>query len=133
MKTLEEIIKRDDYKRLTSQMRERVEELAEKIRFKMNYLDLKELAVKNTHLYVVSGRTKCGYYEYLALNENDVYYCIDGAYSGYIHGDFFHYCRTATNDMCLKFLNVSKEIFNYLDGVENEKVKDIEDALMRAK
>jgi len=138
MKTLDEIIKRDDYKKMTSQLRERTEELAYKIRNKMVQLDLKSVykPAKGVVLHVVSGRSNVGSYHYLAVVEDEhgyAHYCIDGAYSGYVHGDFNCRVITASNAQCLKFLNAAKEIVEWLDRVESEKTSEIESALENTK
>lgn len=43
VKTIDEIMKRDDYARLTKTLKDRTEEIAVKVRRKMNDLDLDEI------------------------------------------------------------------------------------------
>jgi hypothetical protein len=136
MKTIDEILKRDDYKKLVPALRSRAEEVAHLIKEKMVDLDLRSFDGTGFSLHIVRSRTNCGSYEYLAFDagESDYYYahrfyCLDGAYQGYVHDDFNHPCYTASNGMMLKFLNNAKEIIEKLDEIETEKVKSITEAL----
>lgn len=140
MKTIDEILKRDDYKKLVPALRDRAEEIARNVKYKMLDLDMEELSLKGFDLYIVRGRTNCGSYEYLAFDagyDNESFrhrfYCIDGAFSGYIHGDFNHPCYAASNKVMLDFLNKAKGIIEMLGEIETEKVKSIEEALESVK
>ena len=135
MKTLDEIISRKDYSRMTVQLCERVNELAAKVRDKMLELDLTDEyePARGVVLTIVQGRTNVGGYDYLAIVDDDTRYCIDGRYSGYIHGDFHHSAVSASNAQYLAFLNAAQNIMEWLDKVESEQVKEIEDAINGAK
>lgn len=131
MKTIDEILKRDDYKKLVPALRDRAKEIARLIRGKMLDLDEGRITFNGLNLYIVQSRTNCGSYEYLAIDEedSDLLYCLDGAFSGYIHGDFNHPCYAASNNRMLDFLNNAKGIIEMLDEIETEKMKSITEAL----
>ena len=135
LQKLIEIINCNDYEQITNELRAKTEEIATIIRKKMKQLDIVDemINVANLNLKIVSGRTNVGYYEYLALcDDYDVLYCIDGQYDGFVHGDFNVRAIKATNEMCIDFLNKSKEIIVYLGDVENELVKKVKEAIRNA-
>lgn len=131
MKTLDEILKREDYKRLTSEMAERVYDIAIKIRRKMHSLDIKELTVDGLKIRDCKRRSNVDSYVFLAVVDNEDYE--DSLYdindSGYLHNDYSCYINGATNKEALAFLNRARKIVEYLGEKEEEKVKVIQQAM----
>lgn len=144
-KSIDEIINRDDYARLTKALKDRTEEIAVKVRRKMQDLDLDTikadgftLAVKKYsanqgqyHFDNLSIKRYCavdyggGYYEYLSLEDiNESYYAYD---------DFNCKIEGATAKQALKFLNSAKKIFENLDEIETQQVNDVNKALEETK
>ena len=145
VKTIDEILKRDDYARLTKTLKDRTEEIAVKVRRKMNALDLDEIYIEGMTLIVkeysadhgqyhfdnLSIKQYCavdydgGYDEYLSLEDiNESYYAYD---------DFNCKIEGASTKQALKFLNSAKNIFEYLDDTESEQVNDVTKALEETK
>lgn len=144
-KSIDEIINRDDYTRLTTALKDRTEEIAVKVRRKMNDLDLDTIKVDGLTLTVkkysadygqyhsdkLSIERYCpvdydgGYYEYLSLEDINESYYLAGDYKCKIEG--------ASNKQALKFLNSAKKIFEYLDDTESEQVNDVTKALEETK
>ena len=145
VKTIDEILKRDDYARLTKALKDRTEEIAVKVRRKMNDLDLDEIYIEGLTLIVkeysadhgqyhfdnLSIKQYCavdydgGYDEYLSLEDiNESYYAYDD-----------YYCKVegASNKEALKFLNSAKKIFEYLDEIETQQVNEVNKALEETK
>lgn len=131
METLDEILKREDYKRLTSEMAERVYDIAIKIRRKMHSLDIKELTVDGLKIRDCKRRSNVDSYVFLAVVDNEDYE--DSLYdindSGYLHNDYSCYINGATNKEALAFLNRARKNIEYLGEKEEEKVKVIQQAM----
>lgn len=131
MKTLDEILEREDYKRLTSEMAERVYDIAIKIRRKMHSLDIKELSVDGLKIRDCKRLSNVDSYVFLAVVDNEDYE--DSLYdindSGYLHNDYSCYINGATNKDALAFLNRARKIIEYLGEKEEEKVKAIQQAM----
>ena len=144
-KTIDEILKRDDYARLTKTLKTRTEEIAVKVRRKMNDLDLDEIYIEGMTLIVkeysadhgqyhfdnLSIKQYCavdydgGYDEYLSLEDiNESYYAYD---------DFNCKIEGASTKQALKFLNAAKKIFENLDEIETQQVNDVNKALEETK
>ena len=144
-KSIDEILKRDDYARLTKTLKDRTEEIAVKVRRKMNDLDLDEMIINGFKIVVkkysadygqyhsdkLSIERYCpvdydgGYYEYLSLEDINESYYLAGDYKCKIEG--------ASNKQALKFLNSAKKIFEYLDEIETQQVNDVTKALEETK
>ena len=144
-KSIDEIINRDDYTRLTKALKDRTEEIAVKVKRKMKDLDLDKIDIDGLILTVkkysadygqyhsdkLSIERYCpvdydgGYYEYLSLEDINESYYLAGDYKCRITG--------ASNKEALKFLNSAKKIFEYLDDTESEQVNDVTKALEETK
>lgn len=124
MKTLDEIIKRDDYKKITVPLKDRVEELAEVIRNKMCDLDISRLGGVKVCVY----ETHIGTYRFLADVETDRSY--EDVGREYLYGGDFT-CRVigVSNKKALAFLNSVRSYIDMLDCKETQKVKAIQEAL----
>ena len=74
-KTIDEIINRDDYARLTKELKNRTEEIAVKVRRKMNDLDLDEIYIEGLTLIVKEYSADHGQYHFDNLSIKR--HCID--------------------------------------------------------
>ena len=145
-KSIDEIINRDDYARLTKALKDRTEEIAVKVRRKMEDLDLDEIDIEGMTLIVKEYSADYGQYhsdrlsierhfidddydreynEYLSLEDINESYYLAGDYKCRITG--------ANNKEALKFLNSVKKIFEYLDDTESEQFNDVNKALEETK
>lgn len=147
MKTLDAILRRNDYARLTATLKARVEEIAKRIREKMDYLDISdddnfdngEIGIDGVVVRVVSMKRRTfGEYEYLAIKREGECYGEEKWYSledvgkeYYYAGDFTAKVVGATNKEALAFLNVAKKLIKGLGYIEDERVKSVEAALNR--
>lgn len=147
MKTLDAILRRNDYARLTATLKARVEEIAKRIREKMDYLDISdddnfdngEIGIDGVVVRVVSMKRRTfGEYEYLAIKREGEchgdykWYSLEDVGKEYYYaGDFTAKVVGATNKEALAFLNVAKKLIKGLGDIEDERVKSIEAALNR--
>ena len=145
VKTIDEILKRDDYARLTKTLKDRTEEIAVKVRRKMNDLDLDTIKVDGLTLIVKEYSADHGQYHFDNLSikrhciddyneESDEYVSLEDVNKSYYAYDDY-YCKVegASNKEALKFLNSAKNIFEYLDDTESEQVNDVTKALEETK
>ena len=144
-KTIDEILKRDDYARLTKTLKDRTEEIAVKVRRKMNDLDLNEIYIEGLTLIVKEySADHCQYhFDNLSIKrhcidyyneESDEYVSLEDVNKSYYAYDD-DYCKVegANNKEALKFLNSAKKIFEYLDESETQQVNDVTKALEETK
>lgn len=144
-KSIDEIINRDDYARLTKTMKDRTEEIAVKVRRKMNDLDLDEMIINGFKIVVKKYSADYGQYHsdklsierHCVYNYNEEYNeyvsLEDINESYYLAGDYKCWITGASNKEALKFLNSAKKIFEYLDDTESEQVNDVTNALEETK
>ncbi|HCM29564.1 MAG TPA: hypothetical protein DHW83_01915 [Bacteroidales bacterium] len=137
---LEKVIMRDDYKRLSTQLAEKCEELSDIILEKMIELDLYELddlIIEEEHSYhgfkveylVIKkvNKNKYGnYYNSGSLNNCKASHDSTGYY---FDNDFRCWIKYASNDEALYFLNNIKKYLNLLSNIEDEKCNEIEKVL----
>lgn len=139
---LNQILARDDYKRMTAALKEKVEEVAKCIRQKMNELDIindddfdnGEIGVENIVVRSVEVKSNSGFtYEFLGIKRyeeeyNHTYWASleDIEHTFYFCSDFNAKVYGATNKEALAFLNVAAKLIIGLGGVEEKKVYDIE-------
>ena len=147
-KTLDEILSRNDYARLTATLRQRVEEIAKRIREKMEDLDIVnddnfdngEIGVDGVVVRVVSiKRQTFGEYEYLAIKREGECYGEASWYSledigkeYYYAGDFSAKVVGASNKEALAFLNVAKKLIEGLGNIEEKRVNSVQTAFKNA-
>lgn len=147
MKTLDAILRRNDYARLTATLKARVEEIAKSIREKMDYLDIAdddnfdngEIGIDGVVVKVVSMKRRTfGEYEYLAIKREGEchgdykWYSLEDVGKEYYYaGDFTAKVVGATNKEALAFLNVAKKLIERLGYIEDKRVKSIEATLNR--
>lgn len=144
-KTIDEIINRDDYARLTKALKDRTEEIAVKVRRKMKDLDLDEIYIEGLTLIVKEYSADHGqyYFDNLSIKrhciddyneESDEYVSLEDVNkSYYAYDDFKCKIEGASNKQALKFLNSAKNIFSYLDEIETQQVNDVTKALEETK
>lgn len=145
-KSIDEIINRDDYARLTKALKDRTEEIAVKVRRKMQDLDLDEMIINGLTLTVKKYSADYGQYHSDKLSIER--HCTDTDYdreyteylsledineSYYLAGDFKCRITGASNKQALKFLNSAKKIFENLDEIETQQVNDVTKALEETK
>ena len=139
-----EILNRNDYVRLSANLKSRVEELAKSIREKMEELDIVndddfdsgEIGIDGVVVRVVSMRSRnFGEYEYLAIKRKGECYGEASWYSledigkeYYYAGDFTAKVVGATNKEALAFLNVAKKLIEGLGELEQNRVESVKAA-----
>ena len=143
-KTLDEILNRNDYVRLTATLKTRVEEIAKRIREKMEDLDIAnnddfyrgEIGIDNVVVRVKSIKSRAGEYEFLAIKREGECYGESSWYSledigkeYYYAGDFSAKVVGASNKEAIAFLNIAKKLIEGLGNIEGESVKDLQIAL----
>ena len=140
-KEIYEILNRNDYVRLTSKLKSRVEKLAKSIREKMEDLDIAnddnfdngEIGVSGVVVRVVSIKRQSEY-EYLAIKreeygESSWYSLEDIGKEYYYAGDFSAKVVGASNKEAIAFLNVAKKLNEGLKNIEDERVNNLQIAL----
>lgn len=139
-KNLNEILKRDDYKKLTKQLKERVEKIACSIAVKMFDLDIEREIIKIDDVQVTCNRVRSsgGAYAFLAIGREDGYgtdwYSLEDVNQSYYYcGDYDARVCGCTNKEALCFLNVASKIIERLDEIERAQVKEIQKALDNTK
>ena len=143
-KEIYEILNRNDYVRLTAKLKSRVEELAKRIREKMEDMDIAnddnfdngEIGVDGVVVRVVSIKSRAGEYEFLSIKREGECYGESSWYSledigkeYYYAGDFSAKVVGASNKEALAFLNVAKKLIEGLGNIEGESVKNLQIAL----
>ena len=145
-KTLDEILNRNDYVRLSESLKEQTKEIAKRIRTKMEELDINtdsfdngEIGADGVTVCVKSRKSNAGSYEYLAIKRKGEYYGDGEWYSledvgkdYYFAGDFNAEIVGASNKEALAFLNVAKKLIEGLGEVEDKLVNSVQTALKNA-
>lgn len=127
MKTLDQIISRDA-------LMNRVNELAELVRKKMNQLEEDKICLNSITLSVRTARANSGFSEeYLAIYEDESYNSLEHQFERYVAGDFTARIVPASSGAYLDFLNNARAILNALDELETEKAEAYQKALDEAK
>lgn len=132
-KTLDEILKRNDYKRLTSQLEDRTEEIAGRICQKMLDLDAEDTIIKiKGDISCPEVSVKIEYDDGWELMMDCRYFLDDDAVE---YGDVWRSLERITahdgarRPAALCFLNIAKQIIEKLGEIEEYKVKAVETAL----
>lgn len=142
---LNQILARDDYKRLTATLKEKVEEVAKRIRQKMDELDIiddddfdkGEIGINNIVVRSMSVKANSGFsYEFLGIKryEDDnsrIYWASleDIEHTFYFCNDYKAKVYGATNKEALAFLNVAAKLIAGLGEIEEKKADEIQKAL----
>ena len=147
-KTLDEILSRNDYARLSASLKTRVEEIAKRIREKMEELDIEndddfdsgEIGIEGVVVRVISMKRRTfSEYEYLAIKREGECYGEASWYSledigkeYYYAGDFTAKVVGASNKEALAFLNVAKKLIEGLGSIEDKRVNSVQTAIKNA-
>lgn len=136
-KTIDEILNRNDYSRLTEQMRQRVEEIAERIHYKLDNLDIAndsdyhngEIRYGDVIVRVARYSYNDDYYTTLTIKSGDEWHTLErvGREVGFDDGNYIR--GRATNNECLAFLNVARKLIEGLGYIEKKKAEAIQKAL----
>ena len=142
---LNKILARDDYKRMTENLKQITEEVAKRIRVKMFELDIKnnpdfdkgEIGTDDVAVRVITVKSNSGFdRSFLGIKryeeEHDhIYYAsledINHAY--YFCGDFTAKIYGATNKEALSFLNASAKLIEGLGEIEQRQTEEIQEIL----
>lgn len=142
---LNQILARDDYKRMTAALKEKTEEIAKRIRQKMDELDIVddddfdngEIGVDNIVVRTIKAKSTSGFYrEFLGIKRyeeeyNHTYYAsledINSTY--YFCGDLNAKIYGATNKEAIAFLNVAAKLIEGLGEIEQKQVNNIQNVL----
>lgn len=131
--SLEEILARKDYKRMTEQLREKVENIAHRICDKMFELDIEEsLSVDGVTIKPTSVCSNVGRYLFLAILDNDYvmgHSLEDIGQEYYYGGDYTARVQGASNKEALSFLNAAKDFIIKLGEIEQKQAEDIRQAV----
>ena len=126
MKTIDEIVNRNDYKRLNESLIDRVKEISKIIRKKMYELELTEL----DDYRICDVKSNLGVSEdYLAVEEEYIFRSLETELDYYLCNDFNCKVIAASYQEKLNFLNNSRNLFNLLDSIETKKCDEIKKAL----
>lgn len=144
---LNQILARDDYKRMTASLKEKTEEVAKRIRQKMDELDIVddddfdngEIGVDNIVVRTIKAKSTSGFYrEFLGIRRYEeeyhhTYYAsledINSTY--YFCGDLNAKIYGATNKEAIAFLNVAAKLIEDLGEIEQKQVNNIQKVLGR--
>ena len=133
MKTIDEIINNENYKKLNNALIERVIEIAEKIKnecFKLDLDDCDSFRLGGCTFQVRKVESNSGYYQYnLYMDTERDYVAIDEKSSYYYMNDFNCWIKASNNSEKLYFLQHAKAIFADIDAEKKDRCKSIETAL----
>lgn len=137
--SLDAILARDDYKRMTAQLKDKVQDIARRIYNKMEELDIdKPIKVDGVTIKCSSVSSSVGTYHFLAIivDYSDDYDDYQERHSledvereYYYSGDFSAKVRGASNKEALSFLNAAKDFILALGKIEQKQVADIKQAI----
>lgn len=142
---LNEILARDDYKRMTENLKSITEEIARAIHKKMDELEIEnntnfdngEIGIDGVVVKVITVKSNSGFNRsFLGIKRNEghphhVYYASleDINFTYCFCGDFNALIYGATNKEALAFLNVSAKLIKGLGEVEQHQVDEIQKVL----
>lgn len=138
--SLDAILARDDYKRMTAQLKDKVQDIARRIYNKMEELDIDEpIRVDGVTIKRSSVYSSVGTYNYLAIIVEYDFEDYDGYTERhslediereyYYGGDFSAKVRGASNKEALAFLKAAKDFILALGEVEQQQADDIKQAI----
>lgn len=144
---LNQILARNDYKRMTVALKEKVEEVAKRIHQKMDDLDIiddddfdnGEIGVDNIVVRIVKVKANSGFtYEFLGIKRyedeyNNTYWANleDIEHTYYFCDDFNAKVYGATYKEALAFLNVAAKLIAGLGEVEEKQANNIQTVLKK--
>lgn len=137
-----QILARDDYKRMTESLKEKVEEIAKEIRHKMDELDVDNsypeggLCAKDVRVLVAHlGYGDTGYFDCLVLESVDeetgfhVFHSLEDAGDVLQEDRGFFVRGLATNKERIAFLNAASSLIKKLGAIEQKNVEIMQNAL----
>lgn len=138
--SLDAILARDDYKRMTAQLKDKVQYIARRIYNKMEELDIYEpIRVDGVKIKCTSVCSSVGTYDFLAIIvESDYDECekyqewhsLEDVGRKYFYcGDFTAKVRGASNKEALAFLNAAKDFIHVLGEMEQKQADEIKLAI----
>ena len=131
--SLEEILARKDYKRMTEQLKDKIEYIAHRICGKMFELDIEEsLSVDGVTIKASSICSNVGSYLFLAILDKDYvmgHSLEDIGHDYYYGGDYTARVQGASNKEALSFLNAAKDFILKLGEIEQKQAEDIRQAI----
>lgn len=139
--SLDAILARDDYKRMTAQLKDKVQDIARRIYDKMDELDIDEsIRVDGVTIKRSSVRANVGTYDFLAILDNDgdrfmpeecqqQHSLEDIGQEYYYGGDFTAKVLGASNKEALAFLNAAKDFILALGEMEQQQANNIKQAI----
>lgn len=137
-RTLDEILSRNDYARLTATLKSRVEEIAKRIREKIEDLDIAndddfyhgEIGTDGVAVRVETVKSHHGEYDFLAIKREGECYGAASWFSledigekYYFKGDYTAEVCGASNKEAIAFLNVAKKLIEGLGELEQKRVE----------
>ena len=129
MKTLDELIERNDYKVISTRMRKRCVELAEKLLKASQLVGLDKFDEFRLGCLVFSIKTlkpRCGFSEdIIYLHYNGELMAINREMSYYFCNDYNFYVNSATNRAFLYFLNHAKAVFADMEAEQNKLIEEM--------
>lgn len=133
MKTIDQIINNENYKKLNAALVNRVIEIAEKIKEECLKLDLDDcdsFRLGGYTFQVRETKSRSGYSQYnLYMYTERDFVAIDEITSYYYMNDFNCWIRASNNSEKLQFLQHAKAIFADIDAEKEERCESIESAL----
>lgn len=144
MKKMDEILKRDDYVRLTPSLKAAAKDVARRIREKIADLDLAndadfyhgEIGTNGVAVRIESVKSHHGEYEFLAIKRTGECYGDASWFSledigekYYFKGDYSAEVCGASNKEAIAFLNVAKRLIKGLGEVEQKRKDSAQQAL----
>ena len=137
-----QILARDDYKRMTESLKEKVEEIARAIRYKMDELDVDNsypeggLCAKDVRVLVAHlGYGDTGFFDCLVLESVDeetgahVFHSLEDAGDVLQEDRGFFVRGLATNKEKIAFLNAASSLIEKLGAIEQKNVEIVQNAL----
>lgn len=127
MKTLDEIINNENYKKLNSALISRSIELAEKVRQAFYSAEVKKIG--DYSIGIVKSRSGYNDESLYILTETGEYRSLEAIETHYLAGDYN--CRILAARGCdrLQFLNCVRTILDKIDAIKEKRIKEINEAL----
>lgn len=142
---LNKILARDDYKRMTENLKQITEEVAKRIRVKMVELDIEnnfdfdkgEIGTDDVVVRVITVKSNCGFdrsflgiKRYEEENDYSYYASLEDINHGYYFcGDLTAKIYGATSKEALSFLNASAKLIEGLGEIEQRLSEEIQKTL----
>lgn len=128
MKSIDEIINREDYKKLNEALKERSIQIAKMLRGLMYELEIGQLG--DYRICEVKGNG-CSedYLGILVDGTDEEYHSLEHGKSFHYANDFHCWIQAATGQERLQFLNAAKTLFEEIDNMKTERCQKIENAL----